>query len=34
LVIEEMERLMKYPKGSTQYVSKNVVKGENIRIYE
>jgi len=25
---------MKYPKGSTQYVSKNVVKGENIRIYE
>ena len=34
LVIEEMERLMKYPKGSTQYVSKKVVKGENIRIYE
>ena len=34
LVIEEMERLMKYPKGSTQYVSKNVVRGENIRIYE
>ena len=34
LVIEEMERLMKYQKGSTQYVSKNVVKGENIRIYE
>ena len=34
LVIEEMERLMKYQKGSTQYVSKNVVRGENIRIYE
>ena len=34
LVIEEMEKLMKYQKGSTQYVSKNVVKGENIRIYE
>ena len=34
LVIEEMERLMKYQKGSTQYVSKNVVKGENIRIYD
>ena len=34
LIIEEMERLTKYPKGSTQYVSKNVVRGENIRIYE
>ena len=34
LVIEEMEKLMKYQKGSTQYVSKTVVKGENIRIYE
>ena len=34
LIIEEMEKAMKYPKGSTQYVSKNVVRGENIRIYE
>ena len=34
LIIEEMERLMKYQKGSTQYVSKDVVRGENIRIYE
>ena len=34
LVIEEMEKLMKYQKGSTQYISKKVVKGENIRIYE
>ena len=34
LVIEEMEKLMKYQKGSTQYVSKKVVRGENIRIYE
>ena len=34
LVIEEMEWLMKYPKGSSQYVSKKVVRGENIRIYE
>ena len=34
LVIEEIEKAMKYPKGSTQYVSKNVVRGENIRIYE
>ena len=34
LIIEEIEKEMKYPKGSTQYVSKRVVKGENIRIYE
>ena len=34
LIIEEIEKEMKYPKGSTQYVSKKVVKGENIRIYE
>jgi len=34
LIIEEMEKLMKYKKGSTQYVSKDVVRGENIRIYE
>ena len=34
LIIEEIERLMKYQKGSTQYVSKDVVRGENIRIYE
>ena len=34
LIIEEIEKAMKYPKGSTQYVSKRVVKGENIRIYE
>ena len=34
LIIEEIEKAMKYPKGSTQYVSKKVVKGENIKIYE
>ena len=34
LIIEEIEKVMKYPKGSTQYVSKKVGKGENIRIYE
>ena len=34
LIIEEMEKAMKYPKGSTQYVSKKVVKGENIRLYD
>ena len=34
LIIEEIEKAMKYPKGSTQYVSKKVVKGENIRLYD
>ena len=34
LIIEEIEKAMKYPKGSTQYVSKRVVKGENIRLYD
>ena len=34
LIIEEIEKAMKYSKGSTQYISKKVVKGENIRIYE
>ena len=34
LIIEEIEKVMKYSKGSTQYVSKRVVKGENIRIYD
>ncbi len=33
LVIEEMERVMKYPKGSTQYISPTLVKGENVRLY-
>ena len=34
LIIEEMQNILPYPKGSTQYVSKDVVKGENIRLYE
>ena len=34
LIIEEMENVMPYPKGSTQYISPTVVKGENIRIYD
>ena len=33
LITEEMENIMPYQKGSTQYVSKNVVRGENIRLY-
>ena len=34
LIIEEMERVMEYPKGSTQYVSAKVVRGENVRLYD
>tara|TARA_B100001996_G_scaffold369536_1_gene343044 strand:+ start:730 stop:1404 length:675 start_codon:yes stop_codon:yes gene_type:complete len=34
LILEEMKRVMKYKPGSTQFVSKEVVRGENIRIYE
>ena len=34
LIIEEMERVMEYPKGSTQYVSSKVVRGENVRLYD
>ena len=33
IVIDEMERVMQYPKGSTQYVSPTVVKGENARLF-
>ena len=34
LIKEEMERVMEYPKGSTQYVSPRVVTGENVRLYD
>ena len=34
LILEEMERVMEYPKGSTQYVSSKVVRGENVRLYD
>ncbi len=33
LIIEEMESIMPYKKGSTQYVSQRVVKGESIRLF-
>ena len=32
-VINDMESIMSYKKGSSQYVSKNLVKGSNTRIY-
>ena len=34
VIIEEMQRVMTYPKGSTQYVSPRVVRGENIKLFE
>ncbi len=33
LVISDLESMMPYRKGSTQYVSDNIVRGENIRLY-
>ena len=32
--VENLENVMKYRKGSTQYVSDNIIRGENIRIYQ
>ena len=34
VAIENLEDVMKYRKGSTQYVNNNTVRGENIRIYQ
>ena len=33
LVLDDLEELMPYKKGSTQYVSDSLVKGNNIRLY-
>ena len=33
LIITDMERIMPYKTGSTQYVSETLVRGENIKIY-
>ena len=33
LVLNDMEEIMEYKKGSTQYVSRTLIKGENIRLY-
>jgi len=32
-VINEIQKLMTYPEGSSQYVNRNIVKGENINLY-
>ena len=34
IAIQNLDDLMKYRKGSTQYVSKKVVRGDNVRIYQ
>ena len=33
IILTDMDRIMPYKKGSTQYVSETLVKGENIRLY-
>ena len=33
LVLDDLRQIMPYKKGSTQFVSKTLVKGENIRLY-
>ena len=33
IVITDMDRIMPYKKGSTQYVSETLVRGENIKLY-
>lgn len=34
LVFDDIERILPYKKGSTQYVSETLKKGQNIRLYE
>lgn len=34
IIIEDIQRIMPYVRGSSQYVSNTVVRGENILIYE
>jgi hypothetical protein len=33
LTLNNLEKIMPYKPGSSQYVSKNLVKGDNIRLY-
>ena len=33
IVVNDMDNIMPYKKGSTQYVSENLVRGDNIRLY-
>ena len=34
IVYDDIEKMMRYKKGSTQYVSKSLKRAENIRLYE
>ena len=34
LVIDDLSDMMKYKKGSTEYISKSLKKAENIRLYQ
>ena len=33
VIIDDIENIMQYKEGSTQYVSENLVRGDNIRLY-
>jgi len=33
IILTDMDRMMPYKTGSTQYVSETLVRGENIKIY-
>ena len=34
LVFDDLENIMEYKKGSTQYVSETLVRGDNIRLFD
>ncbi len=34
VILEEIETLMPYKEGSTQYIGRSLVKGDNIRLYQ
>jgi len=34
IILDDMERIMPYKQGSTQYLSRTLKKGDNIKIYE
>jgi len=34
LIIDDLETIMPYPEGSSQYVSDSLVRGDNIKLYE
>ena len=34
LIFDDIDEIMKYKKGSTQYLSETLVKGDNIRLFD